>query len=57
MPEERRQNLAETDKGLYDKQEEWLEAFLEDKSAFFDGSESDDQWRNWFILRGGGCAN
>ena len=42
MPEERRQNLAETDKRSYYKQEEWLEEFLDDKSAFSDGSESDD---------------
>ena len=42
MLEERRQNLAETDRGSYYKQEEWLEAFLDDKSAFSDGSESDD---------------
>ena len=42
MPEERRQNLAETDRGSYYKQEEWLEAFLEEKSAFSDGSERDD---------------
>ena len=43
MPEERRrQNLAETDRGSYHKQEEWLEAFLDNKSEFSDGSESDD---------------
>ena len=42
MPEERRQNLAETDRESYYKQEEWLKAFLDDKSAFSDGSESDD---------------
>ena len=42
MPEERRPNLAETDRGSYYKQEEWLEAFLDDKSAFPDGCESDD---------------
>ena len=34
MPEERRQNLAETDGGSYYKQEEWLEAFLDDKCIF-----------------------
>ena len=34
MPEERRQkNLAETDKGSYYNQEEWLEEFLNDKGA------------------------
>ena len=42
MPEERRQNLAETDRGSYYNQEEWLEEFLDDKGAFCDGSESDD---------------
>ena len=43
MREERRQNLAETDaeadRGLYYK---WLELFLDNKSAFSSGSESDD---------------
>ena len=42
MSEERRQSLAETDRRSYYKQEEWLEAFLDDKSAFSDGSESDN---------------
>ena len=42
MPEKTRQDLAETDKGSYYKQEEWLEAFLDDRSAFFNGSECDD---------------
>ena len=42
MPEQRRQNLAGKDRRSYYKQEEWLEAFLDDKSAFFDSSESDD---------------
>ena len=42
MPEERRQNLAETDRGSYYNQEEWLEEFLDDKGAFYNGSESDD---------------
>ena len=41
MPEERRQNLAETDRRSYYKQEEWLEPFLGNKSAFYDGSESE----------------
>ena len=41
MPEER-QNLAETDRGSYYNQVEWLEEFLDDKLAFYDGSESDD---------------
>ena len=42
MPEKRRQNLAETDRGSYYNQEEWLEEFLDDKSTFSDGCESDD---------------
>ena len=42
MPEERRQNLTETDRGSQYKQEEWLEVFLDNKSAFSNGSESDD---------------
>ena len=41
MPEERRQNLAETNTGSYYNQEEWLEEFLDDKGAFYDGSEID----------------
>ena len=37
MPEERKQNLAETDKRSYHNQEEWsIEA------PFYNGSESDD---------------
>ena len=40
MPKERRQNLAETDRGSYYKQEEWLEAFLDNKS---DDSDNDDE--------------
>ena len=42
MPEERRQNLSETDRGSYYNQEEWVEEFLDDKSVFYNGSESDD---------------
>ena len=41
MPEERRQNLVETDRRSYYNQEEWLE-FLDDKSVFYNDSESDD---------------
>ena len=33
MPEERRQNLAETNRASYYSQEEWLEEFLDDKAA------------------------
>ena len=39
--EERKQNLAETNRGSYYNQEEWLEEFLDDKGPFYDGSESD----------------
>ena len=42
MPEERRQNLAETNRRSYYNQEEWLEEFLDDKAAFYSGIESDD---------------
>ena len=42
MAEKRRQNLAETDKGSYYNQEEWLNKFLDYKGAFYDGSENDD---------------
>ena len=34
MPEERRQNLAETDRRSYYNQEEWIEEFLDNKGAF-----------------------
>ena len=49
MPEERRQSLAEIDRGSYYNQEKWIEEFLDDKNAFYNGSESDD--------RDGGDAN
>ena len=42
MPEKRRQNLAETNRGSYNSQEEWLKEFLDDKGTFYNGSESDD---------------
>ena len=42
MPEKRRPNLAETDRESYYSQEEWLEEFLGNKSAIYNGSESDD---------------
>ena len=38
MPEERRQNFAETDRRSYDNQEGWLEKFLDEKGEFYDGS-------------------
>ena len=42
IPEQRRKKLAETDRGSYCNQEEWLEDFLDDKSVFYNGSKSDD---------------
>ena len=39
MLQERRQNLPETDRGSYYNQEECLEEFLDDKGAFYNGSE------------------
>ena len=41
MPVKRRQNLAETDRGSYYK-EECLEEFLDSKAALNNGNESDD---------------
>ena len=41
MPVKRRQNLAETDRGSYHKQE-CLEEFLDSKGAFYNGNESDN---------------
>ena len=41
MPVTRRQNLAGTDKGSYYK-EEWLEEFLDNIGAFYNGNESDN---------------
>ena len=41
IPDYRRQNLGETDRGSYYNQEEWLEEFLDDKGAFYNGIESD----------------
>ena len=42
MLEERRQNLAETNRRSYWSQEEWVEEFLDDKGSFSNGSEIDD---------------
>ena len=41
MPVKRRQNLAETDRRSYYK-EERLEEFLDRKGAFYNGNESDN---------------
>ena len=40
--EEGTQNFAERDRRSYYKQKEWLEAFSDNKSAFFDDTKSDD---------------
>ena len=45
MPAKRRQNLAETDKGSYYK-EQWLEEFLDSKGAFYNGNENDHDNNN-----------
>ena len=42
MPDERRQNFDKTYRGSYYNSEEWLEESLDDKGAFYNGSESDD---------------
>ena len=39
MPLKRRSNLAETNRGSYYK-EEWMDKFLESKSAFYNSNES-----------------
>ena len=41
MLEERRQSLAETDRGSYYDQEEWIEELFDDKGVFYNGTESD----------------
>ena len=41
----RRQNLTETNRGSYYK-EEWLEEFLDSKGAFYNGNESDNDKNN-----------
>ena len=47
MPVKRRQNLAETDRGSYYK-EEWLEEFLDSKDAFYNGNESDNNDESYY---------
>ena len=42
MTEKRRQNLADTGRGSYYNQKEWVDEFLDDKDAFYNGNESDD---------------
>ena len=46
MPEERKENLAATNSGSYCNQEEWLEELLDNKAAFYNGSESDGSVNN-----------
>ena len=41
MPAKRRQNLAETERGSYYKEEQ-LEEFLDSKGAFYDSNENDN---------------
>ena len=41
MPVKRRQNLAETDRGEYYKEEQ-LEEFLDSKGTFYNGNENDN---------------
>ena len=41
MPVKRGQNLAETDRGSYYK-DEWLEESLDSKGAFYNGNENDN---------------
>ena len=43
----RRQNLAETDRGSYYK-EEWLEEFLDSKDAFYNDNESDNNDESYY---------
>ena len=40
MPEERRQDLTETDVGSYDNPKEWLEKFIGDEGVVYNDSES-----------------
>ena len=41
MPVKRGQNLVETDRGSYYK-DEWLEESLDSKGAFYNGNENDN---------------
>ena len=45
MPVKRKQNLAETDKRSYYKQE-WSEEFWDSKGVFYSGNESDNDNHN-----------
>ena len=46
MTKENRRNLANTDRGSYYNQEEWLEEFLEVKVIFYKDSDSDSETYN-----------
>ena len=46
MTKEYKQNLADTDTGLYYNQVEWLEEFLDDKVIFYNDSDSDSETYN-----------
>ena len=50
MPVKRRQNLAETDRGSYYK-EERLEEFLDSKGAFYNGNGSDNYDKSYCIMK------
>ena len=43
MTKENRQNLANTDRGSYYNQEEWLEELLKDKGIFYNDSNIDSE--------------
>ena len=42
IPEKGRQNLTAADRESFYNHEEWVEEFLDDKDAFYSGSEDDD---------------
>ena len=46
MPVKRRQNLAETGRGLNYKEEQ-LEEFLDSKGPFYNGNESDNDYESY----------
>ena len=46
MPVKRRQNLAVTDRGSYYK-EERLEEFSDNKGVYYNGNESDNDYKNY----------
>ena len=46
MPVKRRQNLAETGRGLNYKEEQ-LEVFLDSKGPFYNGNESDNDYESY----------